>query len=292
MYLVGAHRPPDVVEYEVLLVVGDLVLEPSPDRVVVVCPRVGNAAFCDVVGRVRVLCDVAREAEGQDLHPREPEVAHHLVDVGGDVAEVLGDDRETRPAPREQGEEVPAGSIDPVPVLCGLLAGRHLPELHEPPEVVEAQPVDEGEGAVDPALPPPEPLLLVRIPVVDRVSPELPGLAEHIRGDARDNGRFLLLVQFEELRVRPEVDAVVGEVDRDIPDDLDVALAAVVLEHLPLAVEDILEELLPEDPVGELRAVLPQRLHVPVADPGRPVAPDPPGEPLLEGYEDSVVVEP
>ena len=292
MYLVGADPPPDVAEEQVLLVVGGLVLEPAPDGVVVVRPRVGDTVPCDVMRRVRVLCDVAGETEGQDLHPREPEVGHHLVDIGGDVAEVFGDDREARPAPHKQGEEIPAGGIDPAPVLCGLIPGRHLPVLHEPPEMVEAQPVDEGEGAFDPALPPREPLLPVRVPVVDRVPPELPGSAERIRGHARDGGRFLLLVEFEETRVRPDVDAVVGEVDGDVPDDLEVACTAVDFQRLPLAVEDILEKLLPEDPVGKFRAVFFERLLASVPDPGRPIAPDLPGEPLLESDEDGVIVEP
>ncbi|KAF5043686.1 hypothetical protein DSECCO2_499720 [anaerobic digester metagenome] len=267
-------------------------LEPPANRVVVVRPRVGDAVPCDVVGSVRVPRDVAGEAEYQDLHPREPEVGHHLMDVGSDVAKVLGDDGEARPAPHKQGEEVPAGRIDPAPVLRGRLPGGDLPELHEPPEVIEAQPVDESEGAVDPALPPRKSPLAVRIPVVDRVSPELPGRAEHIRGDARDCGRFLLFVQFEEPGVRPEVDAIVGEVDRYIPDDLDGALAAMVLERLPLPIEDVLEELLPEDQIRELRAVAPESVFVPVPDIGRPVAPDLPGKPVLEGDEDGVVVEP
>jgi len=79
------------------------VLEPPPDGVVVVRPRVGDASSGDVVGRVRVSRDVAGEAEDQDLHPREPKMGHHLVDIRGYVAEVLSDDGEARPAPGEQG---------------------------------------------------------------------------------------------------------------------------------------------------------------------------------------------
>jgi len=87
----------------------------------------------------------------------------------------------------------------------------------------KAHPVDEGEGAVYPALPPCKPLLLVRFPVVDGIGPELP-VALKASGGGRPATTigFFWLIQFEEIRVCPDIDAVVGEVDREVPDDLEV----------------------------------------------------------------------
>ncbi len=171
MHLVGAHRPSYVAEEEVFLAIGDLVLEPPTDGVVVVCARVCDAVSADVVGCVEVLCYIAVKPKQQDPHPRKPKQCHHLADIGGDVTEVLGDDREARPAPDKVRQEFTPRRIDPAAVLRRRRTGRDLPVLDEPPEMIEPQPVEKSEGALDPALPPRKPLFPVRLPAVDRVSP-------------------------------------------------------------------------------------------------------------------------
>ena len=110
-------------------------------------------------------------------------------------------------------------------------AARDRPVGDEPAEVVDPGDVDELERAPEPLHPPAEALVAHRAPVVHGLAPELAlGM-----GDVRRRAGDELLR--EELRMRGDLGALLGDVDRDVADQVDPALARVPPQLAPLAVE-------------------------------------------------------
>src|SRR5205085_9484112 len=68
-------------------------------------------------------------------------------------------------------------------------------------------------------------------PAVDGIAPELAGLAVVVRRRARDD------VRLEQLRVRREVGAGVGDVDRDVAEDAHALARGITAERRPLTLE-------------------------------------------------------
>ena len=106
---------------------------------------------------------------------------------------------------------------------------RHVDELERPPEALDP-PVVSG-GAVDG-------------PLVQRVAPELAGRREVIRRHARHELRPALLVQLEQVGVRPDVGRITGHEDRRVAEQLDAEPPGVLAEVVPLAEKEELPELL------------------------------------------------
>ena len=83
---------------------------------------------------------------------------------------------------------------------------------------------------------------LERLPIVEGVSPPLAGRAEVIGGDAGNHRGAALHVHGEQLPVRPDVGAVVGNEDGKVADQPDAQLVALVAQRLPVVVEEVLFE--------------------------------------------------
>src|SRR5437870_7546261 len=109
---------------------------------------------------------------------------------------------------------------DPAAALGRLVAAGYLPEGREATEVVDAYDVDERERRAHALDPPGEAVPLHALPVVERVTPKLPRLAEVVGRDSRDDRRTTVLAELELSRVRPNVRRVVSDEDRDVADDL------------------------------------------------------------------------
>ncbi len=131
-----------------------------------------------------------------------------------------------------------------------------------------------------------------KVPAIEGVPPELARLAEIIRRNPGHHRGPSTGVEPEEFLVRPEVGALEGDVDGQVPDESDPPLQAVSLELGPLAEEEKLEEPVVVDLPGELlpgageRGGAPQPELLPPPHPGAP----PPFR--LEGAEEGVVREP
>ena len=87
--------------------------------------------------------------------------------------------------------------------------------------MVDAHDVHELQEARDALHPPGEAVFSHRVPIVKRVAPKLAVLAEIIGRHARDFFGAAVLAQGEKFRVRPDVGAVLREVQRHIPEDAD-----------------------------------------------------------------------
>ena len=134
----------------------------------------------------------------------------------------------------------------------GPCLARHFPVGLETTEVIDADQVDplqEGVQAVDP---PGEALLLVHLPAVERVAPELPRRAEEIGWNPGLNRRPAALVQEEEVGPGPDVRTVMRREDRDVADELDLLLRASLAKGLHLGLEDVLDELVKTNGRGQL----------------------------------------
>lgn len=219
-----------------------VVFEPAPGGVVVMGAGIGRALGFVVVGGVGVAGQVVAEGEVEQPHPRKPEPAHDLPDVRGDHPQVLGDDGQAGEPGRKAVEEVHRRDVHPPAVHGGLFLRRHLPIGDQPPEMVEPDPVEQGQVPVQPIGPPVETPLPEHVPPVNGVAPQLAGGAEIVGRDPGHGRGTVVFIQLEQLPVRPDVRAVMVDVDGDVAQDLDLPAVGIGLEGGPLPVEDELEK--------------------------------------------------
>ena len=81
-----------------------------------------------------------------------------------------------------------------------------------------------------------------RVPVIDRVTPELPWAAEIVRRDTGDKPRSVLFVQQEQLRVGPHVARIGRDKKRQVADQAHTLGAGIFLQALPLTEQQELRE--------------------------------------------------
>ena len=193
---------------------------------------------------------------------------------------------------RSASKKAAPGPLHPPPVDRGLRVPRHLPVRLEAAEVVEPHEVDEREHGAEAVDPPGVAGARERVPAVERVAPELAGGAEVVGRDAGLEGRPAVGGEVEELRVRPDVGAVVGDEDRDVAHDADAALAGLPPDVRPLLEEEPLLELDLAHLARELASRPLERLRVAVHERAVPGAPGRPAVRVLEGHEQGEVVEP
>ena len=177
------------------------------------------------------------EAELKHGHARNLRRSRRAFDLRRDVAEVLGEEGQAAEGFAQLDENVVLGTVDPMAVDRGGLAGGNLPELLEAAEVVEANVVAVLRGPTQALHPPLVALGAHDVPVVERVSPALAGLAEEVRRNAGHDLGLKVFVEAEQVRVGPDVGAIEVHEDGDIADHAYRALFAVVAERPPLLVE-------------------------------------------------------
>ena len=130
-------------------------------------------------------------------------------------------------------------------------------------------------------------------PAVERIAPHLPISGEVVRRHTRDALRRTVLVQLENLRLRPCVRAVLGDVNRHVAEKLNPLAVAVSLEFLPLAEENELAEDVVAHILVEHHAVLQQRFLPAHLDAlVWPLTPHDAAEMLLDGGEQREVAHP
>src|SRR4051794_25241928 len=136
------------------------------------------------------------------------------VDLRRDEPEIFGDERQSAELLLEHVEQIGLRSIDPASMYGGRLVGGNLPVLLESAEVIEADDVagvKRPPHAVDP------PVVTLRpqfVPAIERVSPTL---ASGRKGVGRNSGNDFgleILAELEDVRVRPNIGAVVADEDR------------------------------------------------------------------------------
>ena len=224
--------------------VGDVLrrglLPPQQQGTVVV-----GAGVADAVGRVgvgEVAAGVAGvEGEFQHLHARPAGVVQQLRHLRRGIAQILRDELQLGEPAVEPVDQIHAGTCDPVTVFGGGLAVGHRPVAGKAAEMVDADHVIELACAVDAAYPPAEAVLPHGVPVIQGVAPQLAVGGEVVRRDAGHRLGHQLLVQLEELRLRPHVGGIQRHIDGQVADDADALLVDIVPQKLPLGEEQELQ---------------------------------------------------
>ena len=96
-----------------------------------------------------------------------------------------------------------------------------LPIGDKPPEVVDSEKIEESEVVADPLNPPRVPGLTQDVPAIDRISPVLAGRTEVVGRNPGNTGGSLFFIELEKVRVRPDIGAVMTDIDRNIPDEFE-----------------------------------------------------------------------
>ena len=249
---------------------------------------------------------VGRKAEGQkvvvlrvlkgklqDLHAGQPEIVPELFHLGGDDAEVLRPDRqilaELLLKPVKQGG---VGPFSPLPGHGRLCAVGDLVVGLKSAEMVDAQIIHQAKLPLDAAYPPGIAGLLVVIPVIERVAPELARRGEIIRRNPGHHGRVAVLLQLEELPVRPHVRTVDGGEDGNIPDNLHAVYMGVLAQRVPLPEEEKLDIPVVLDLIGQTAAPFCLDIVVRVAQVILPLQPAAALVGILSGHEQGVILKP
>ena len=174
------------------------------------------------------------KGELQDLHAGKAETVAQGLDLGGDDAQVFGNDRQI-PQRRTDGfEQASPRRGHPRAALRRPLFGRHLPGRLETAEMIDADTVEQCKCVAEAFDPPVEPLSFQRFPVVERVAPQLAGLAEVVGRYAGYGGRPPLVVQQKEIQVAPDIGRIIGHKDRDIADERHAPAGRICPQRLPL----------------------------------------------------------
>ena len=252
--------------------------------------HVGHGVGNVVVRKVEGIA-LGVKAKLQDLHAGEARVLAHGYDLWRHEAQVLSNDGQLAQMLGDGIKDVAAGTLGPAPKARVRRAKGHGPVGLEAAEVVDAQDVVELEASAQALDPPGKAVLGHARPVIDGVAPVLTGRGElvgrgtgHARGVARG-------VHAEELRRGPHLHRVARDVDGDVSNDKDAALVGVVLQALPVTIEEVLRHLVVAHALGVLGAERCARLAA-AAVLLRPLVVRLEVKLLLDGHELAVRLEP
>ena len=111
--------------------------------------------------------------------------------------------------------------------------------------MVDADDVTHLQRLPETADPPGKAGFFMLFPAVERVTPELTRGTECIWRYSRGSFLPALLIKFQQLRIRPGIDAVRCDEDGDVPYDFYSVLIGIFLECIPLGEEEVLKD--PDD---------------------------------------------
>ena len=158
--------------------------------------------------------------------------------------------------------------------------------------MVNADDVDLLTEFTEAILPPCVMLLCHGVPVVLGIAPELPARGEVVGRYTRNGARRAVLVEVKELRVRPYVRAVPRDEDGHVAQNLDSLFLCVVVQAIPLRVEDVLLEPVEFDLIPLFFGEFFERGGIAAANLLRPLRPRGAVVFLLRRVKECVVVEP
>ena len=113
------------------------------------------------------------EAKLQNLHARHLELFAQGFDVIGDDTQILGNDRNVPELFLHEPHELLTRRRPPLATASVGSAGRDRPVRGQSTEVIDAQSIDAIELLHDPVAPERETVSLDRLPVIERIAPQL-----------------------------------------------------------------------------------------------------------------------
>ena len=206
-------------------------LEPADYRLVVVGTGVDHGIDGIVVGQIVIGRAGVTGVEGkfQNLHAGETGIPDQLTDRICHIAQVFRNHFMPAQIPFHAAEQIDAGTLLPVAVFRGGIAVGNGVVLIKTPEVVDAGHIVHLVYIPQTAQPPLVSGLLVIVPAVQRIAPELAGSREAIRRTSRYSGRNVIFIQLEQFGMGPSIGRVHGNINRNIADDLNVFFVGISL---------------------------------------------------------------
>ena len=227
-----------------------------------------------------------------DLHPRKAAVIAQPLDIIRDDAEILNDNVERSEFALNRIEEMYTGSLDPAPVDRSLRLAVHRPVGLKGTEMVNADNIDLLAQLLKAPFPPCVVFCCHRVPVVLRIPPQLPICCKVVGRNACHGTRRSVLIQVKELLMRPCIRAVLRNEDRHVAENFNALPACIVMQTVPLDMEDILLESIEFHLVPLPLSKRFQCLGIALLDLLRPLHPRRPSILLLCRMKKGVVVEP
>ena len=161
--------------------VAAFLFEPSAGGVVVVGAEIDHRILAMVLRQVGVVGAVVDEGELHHEHSRQLILIPRLRHIVRDRAEVFGDDGKARKSGFERGEQCLGRGLPPASMHCAIAGNRNFPILHQAPEMIDANDIENLEQGSDALDPPAKSLALEFMPVIKGIAPELTFGAEIIR---------------------------------------------------------------------------------------------------------------
>ncbi len=192
---------------------------------------------------------LAAEGKLQHAHAGKMKVPAQCLDVFGDHSEILGYQRQLAELVLQHTQQIVSRRMPPF-TRAGIRRRRgHGPVCRERSEVIETQQVETLELLTHPQAPQGKSVPQHRVPVVERIAPQLPGLGEVIGRHAGHRSRPAIGLELELAAMSPGLRGVGSDIERQIAEQADAALMSMGTQPPPLHRE------------GKLLALhLPQRL--------------------------------
>ena len=194
---------------------------------------------------VTVLCVI--KGKLQHLHPRKSRILYQLFHRRRQESQILCNNVQPAKVALQGPEKLQSRPLLPVSSLRGLISCRNRPVLIKAPEVIHPDHIIQPEAILHPPDPPAVPGLLMIVPPVQRIPPQLSGCRKCIRRTSCHRLRTAILVKLEQLRTGPAVCPVKCHIDRDISQNPNPPSVRISFQLLPLTFKQVLLELIKKD---------------------------------------------
>ena len=217
--------------------------DPAAHRLIIMGSRVHDTVI--PVAERKIFRSTGRipgiKSKFQHFHIREAGIPDQSPHGIRHIAQIFGYDRRIAVHCAYRIEQGNPRSLLPVSVLRRVLIGRNGKEFVKPPEMIDPDHVIEFTAFPDALQPPLEAVRRMPFPVIKRVAPHLAVGRKPVRRHPRDQAYPSPFIQHEQIPVRPEIRAVVGNIDRYIAYDADALLRRISPQSFPFPQEFILE---------------------------------------------------
>ena len=199
---------------------------PSLQRHIVMGSRVNHTVFRIPVRQIAALTTGIKR-KLQHLHARKAGLFHQLQHRRRQKAQLLRNDRKLAKPLLHCLKEAIARPLLPVAKLRGFVFCRNRIVGIKSAEMIHPHHIIQTEAVLHPRKPPGIAVLLMALPAVERIAPQLARSRKRIRRTPGYRLRLAICVKLEQLRMRPAVRAVHGHINRDIPNNLHAMLIRV-----------------------------------------------------------------
>ena len=159
------------------------------------------------------------ESELDYLHPRNAEAFAQCNDLFGDQPKILGDHRQFAEFFAQHLKKSSFGPFTQRPLIAVSSSAGISQIGFKAAEMIDAHDVARLQRPLHPLDPPVVAARRKHIPTVKRISPALSVFAEVIGRNSRHHFRGEIFVQTENIRMRPDIGAVVTDEDSGVAND-------------------------------------------------------------------------